>query len=132
PVDWAYSPLGDIKPLPTDGRPVTSWGDMDEAFYDIAQGIRKVVLQLATRSQQETKEQYILEGKTHYDAARYEDALAAYKRTLMLDPGDESVSSITGRILLQLGRYEEALILYEDQLRMSPSDSASPHLFKGI
>jgi len=132
PVDWSYSPFRDIVPLPTNGRPVTSWENVDEAFYDIVQGLRKVVLQLATRSQQETKEQYILEGKTHYDAARYEDALAAYKRALMLDPGDESVSSITSRVLLQLGRYEEALTLYEDQLRMSPSDSASPYLFKGI
>lgn len=132
PVDWTYSPFKDIKALPMDSRPITSWEDPDEAFYDVAQGIRKVVLQLTTRKKRETKEQYILEGKMHYDTGHYEDALEAYKRALLLDPGDETVTSISGRILLQLERYEEALALYEDQLRKSPIDSTSSYLFKGI
>lgn len=129
-VDWGASPIGIFQPLPTDGRPVTAWENLDEAFYDIAQGIREVVLLLAARLQQETKEQFILEGKTYYDARSYDDALAAYRHALNLDPKDELVSSAIGRILLQLGRYEEALDMYEEFLRISTS--ASAYLFKGI
>lgn len=132
PVDWTASPIGRMQPLPTEGRPVTSWDNLDEAFFDIAQGIRQVVLPLISRLHQETKEQFILEGKAYYDANDYEAALAAYERALNLDPKDESVSSIIGRILLKLGRYEEALTVYDELLRMSTFTSASVYLFKGI
>lgn len=46
PVDWKKAPFGKLKALPTDGKPVTKWTDNDSAFYDIAQGIRKVVEEL--------------------------------------------------------------------------------------
>ena len=43
PVDWKKSPLGKLQALPKDGKPVTSWLDQDEAFFNVAEGIRKVV-----------------------------------------------------------------------------------------
>lgn len=47
PVDWKQDPtLSSLKALPTDGKPVTTWPSpqyYDEAFEDIAKGIRKVV-----------------------------------------------------------------------------------------
>jgi len=42
-VDWKESPFGKLQALPTNGKPVTGWTDKDTAYYDIAQGIRKVV-----------------------------------------------------------------------------------------
>lgn len=41
-VDWHSAPFGKLQALPKDGRPVTSWPNQDEAFSDIARGIRKV------------------------------------------------------------------------------------------
>jgi hypothetical protein len=41
--DWKDAPFGKIKALPRDGKPVTSWTNADEAFTDIAIGVRKVV-----------------------------------------------------------------------------------------
>jgi hypothetical protein len=35
--------LGDIKALPKDGKPVKDWSNPENAFADIARGIRKVV-----------------------------------------------------------------------------------------
>ena len=45
PVDWHTSPFGKLKALPRDGQPVTAkaWNDRDEAFLDIAEGLRKLV-----------------------------------------------------------------------------------------
>jgi TIR domain len=39
-VDWHSAPFGKLQALPKDGRPVTSWPNRDEAFLDIARGIR--------------------------------------------------------------------------------------------
>ena len=41
PVDWQTSPFSKLQALPTSGKPVTQWSDWDEAFLNIAQGVRK-------------------------------------------------------------------------------------------
>jgi hypothetical protein len=38
-----------LQALPTDGRPVTSWSNRDEAFLDVARGIRLVAQELVFR-----------------------------------------------------------------------------------
>jgi hypothetical protein len=44
PVDnWKSAPFGKLQALPTDSVPVTSWKDREEAFADIARGIRTIV-----------------------------------------------------------------------------------------
>lgn len=45
PIDWEGAPFRHLLALPTDARPVTgrSWYNVDEAFADVAQGIRKIV-----------------------------------------------------------------------------------------
>lgn len=40
PVDWQNAPFGKLQALPRNGKPITSWNDPDEAFLDVAQGIR--------------------------------------------------------------------------------------------
>jgi hypothetical protein len=46
-VDWHSAPFGRLNALPRDGRPVTSWANQDEAFFDIVRGIRSVAEELA-------------------------------------------------------------------------------------
>ncbi len=48
PTYWNGKPLGTFQALPKDGRPVTSssWDDQDAAFYNVTEGISKVVKQL--------------------------------------------------------------------------------------
>ncbi len=40
PVDWSDTPFSKFQALPKDGKPVTSWANRDEAWLDIAKGIR--------------------------------------------------------------------------------------------
>jgi internalin A len=49
--DWADSPFGTLQGLPKDVKPVTSWPNQDEAWTDIAKGIKKVVMEFRTREQ---------------------------------------------------------------------------------
>ena len=43
PCSWRYSPLKDLQVLPKDGKPVIEWPNRASAFYDIEEGIRRVI-----------------------------------------------------------------------------------------
>ncbi|AOS83510.1 hypothetical protein BIU88_04750 [Chlorobaculum limnaeum] len=42
PVDWKGAPFSNLKALPKDAKPVSSWGDIDDAYMDISMEIRRV------------------------------------------------------------------------------------------
>ncbi len=44
--DWASAPFAKLQALPKDAKPVKKWGDPDDAFVDIAKGIRKAAGEL--------------------------------------------------------------------------------------
>jgi anti-sigma regulatory factor (Ser/Thr protein kinase) len=43
PADWQSAGLAGLQALPTGGKAVTSWSDPDEAYVDIARGLRRAV-----------------------------------------------------------------------------------------
>jgi hypothetical protein len=45
PVDWELAPFAHLQVLPRNGIPVTKWGNRDEAFADIAKGVRLAIEQ---------------------------------------------------------------------------------------
>ncbi|MEI1374457.1 toll/interleukin-1 receptor domain-containing protein [Nostoc sp. UHCC 0926] len=47
PTDWNSAPFGKLQALPKNAKPVTTWQDQDEAFLNVAQGIRRVVEDIA-------------------------------------------------------------------------------------
>jgi TIR domain len=50
PVDWGGAPFASLKALPKDGKAVTSWSNRDEAFRDVAVGIRAAIEDLIAAS----------------------------------------------------------------------------------
>jgi hypothetical protein len=42
--DWHSAPFGKLQALPKDGKPVVKWEDRDEAWNDVARGIRKAAV----------------------------------------------------------------------------------------
>ncbi|MFN7994073.1 MAG: toll/interleukin-1 receptor domain-containing protein [Bryobacteraceae bacterium] len=44
PVDWSGAPFAKLQCLPSRAVPVTSWANRDEAFRDVAEGIRRAIL----------------------------------------------------------------------------------------
>ena len=50
--DWKGAPFGKLQTLPRDAKPVNSWTDRDEAFDDVARGIRRAAEELARTSSQ--------------------------------------------------------------------------------
>lgn len=52
PVYWQGAPFGKLQALPTDAKPVTGpdWHSLDEALFDVAEGIRKAVAQIVVKT----------------------------------------------------------------------------------
>jgi hypothetical protein len=48
PVDWKKAPFANFQCLPYNAEPVTLWSNRDEAFLDIAKGIRTVIERLSS------------------------------------------------------------------------------------
>jgi internalin A len=44
--DWNDAPFGSLQGLPKDMKPITSWANRDEAFAEVAHGIRKVAKEI--------------------------------------------------------------------------------------
>jgi hypothetical protein len=49
PCDWAAAPFAKLQGLPRNATPVTKWGDRDDAWVDVAAGIRRTVETLQQR-----------------------------------------------------------------------------------
>jgi len=45
-VDWEDALFGKLQALPKNAKPVTTWPNREEAFLDIAKGIREIVKEL--------------------------------------------------------------------------------------
>ncbi len=46
PVDWDGLPFSKLQALPQDTKPITTWTDRDEAFLNVAKGIRSTVAEI--------------------------------------------------------------------------------------
>src|SRR6266702_1857140 len=116
PVDWHEAPFSKLQVLPVGARPITSWTNRDEAFEDVARGIRKAVQEILSK----TKEQWLEEGRSHHKANRYDRALAAYEQALEIDPTFARAHRNRGDAFYDLKRYNEALAAYEQAIQLDP------------
>ena len=70
PVDWKGAPFAHLQALPTNAKPVTTWSNRDEAFADVAAGIRRAIEALARLSASDTHHQK--PAKESQDAGKYQ------------------------------------------------------------
>lgn len=49
PVDWENAPFSKLQVLPAQGKPITSWSNRDEAFQDVAEGIKTSIKEYLSR-----------------------------------------------------------------------------------
>ena len=43
PTKWHDAPFAKLQALPPNGKPITTWNNQDEAFFDITRGIRRAI-----------------------------------------------------------------------------------------
>jgi hypothetical protein len=56
PCDWHSAPFGHLLALPSDGKPITKWTNLDEAFFEVAKGIRAALSKMGTKTARQHKE----------------------------------------------------------------------------
>lgn len=44
--DWHHAPFGKLNAVPRDGKPITQWADIDEAFLQVAKAVREAAARL--------------------------------------------------------------------------------------
>lgn len=54
PCDWKSAPFGKLQALPKDALPVKKWADRDEAFLNIAEGIRRAAEHFTAKRAEQT------------------------------------------------------------------------------
>jgi len=126
-VDWTRAPFSKLQALPTNGKPVTSYADRDEAFLDVAQGIRKVAETLRAQRKQKWEEkqnalnQYkqkveeILSSSRGRISVIARDTLQELCAALRLTP--EEAQDIETHAFKPYHEYEDKLKRYEQTLR---------------
>ena len=77
PCDWKTSPLGSLKALPRDGKPVATWPNSNEAFMDIIAELRRVLakLELGAPHKSETLDTGIASTEGQYRIKRTFDQI---------------------------------------------------------
>ena len=68
PTDWKITPLGRLQALPKDGKPITTWPNRENAYLDVATGIRTVVETFFATPQQSQKQVKPLNNVQRADA----------------------------------------------------------------
>jgi len=63
PVDWTDAPFAGLQALPNDGKAITLWPNRDQAFAEVAKGIRQVITEHMNNLMEESIEEQ-LSGKT--------------------------------------------------------------------
>jgi hypothetical protein len=126
-VDWTSAPFSKLQALPTNGKAITSYGDRDEAFLDVAQGIRKVADTLRAQRKQKWGEKHnalnqykqkveeILSSSRGHISFIARETLQELCEALRLTP--EEVQDIETHAFKPYHEYEDKLKRYEQTLR---------------
>jgi len=56
PCDWTSSPLGGLKALPKDAKPLVKWATLDDAFLDVVQSLRRLITEQTKGKPQATSD----------------------------------------------------------------------------
>jgi formylglycine-generating enzyme required for sulfatase activity len=56
PCDWSWLPFGKFQAFPKNAKAITTWTNQNEAFLDVATGIRKVAQELFEKRQQQAEQ----------------------------------------------------------------------------
>lgn len=52
--DWHSAPFGKLKAVPLDGKPITQWADIDDAFLQVAKAVREAAGRVGSKSSHPT------------------------------------------------------------------------------
>ena len=69
--DWHHAPFGKLNATPRDGKPITQWPDIDEAFLQVTRAVREAAVRLtgtAKPGPQPAKKETVLDVQAQTEA----------------------------------------------------------------
>ncbi len=117
PVHWQQNSPDKLQSLPTDGRSVMDWDFEDKAFFDIVEGIRKVLPELQEKAAIASREENSSKGRVLLENPA---AGNAEKKSQLVRGADDFLASLANlatpaKIFLQRG-CEWAVSLEQERL----------------
>jgi tetratricopeptide (TPR) repeat protein len=112
PADWHGAPFGKLQALPKDGKPITMWANADEAFENVAQGIRRLIEALQDSSERDIDTRVadlVRDGTDWLAHDEFERAAALFDRAIRLKPGVPKAYFMRGYCRYRLTSYADAL-----------------------
>ena len=82
PCDWGATPLAELQAIPKNGKPATTWSDLDEAFADAVLSLRKLVEQIEQARQEEKEKAAHLKQEAEVSEKKKREAEAARQKDL--------------------------------------------------
>jgi hypothetical protein len=93
PTLW-QGELGTLQALPIDAKPIKSWPDPDDAFFNVAEGIQKIIGQITAQTNQQTIEFSIQPGTVE----TFDADVIALKYAQAFYGADEFVASLLSEV----------------------------------
>ncbi len=113
PVDWSGAPFSKLQALPKDAKPVTSWPNRDEAWADVAKGVRKAIGELLVGAQEKTTEgQAKADRRAGAESERVERKQAS---------GEETKRQVPEKASAEPGNDKHPREAYDEQIHASPT-----------
>lgn len=96
---WDQTPMASLLALPTDAKPVSRWRSRDEAFFDVAQGIARIV---RCRAPGKVEWKLILEGSASALPEGFSKSLESTLQDLAADASLRILNMAEGSLILGL------------------------------
>ena len=157
PIEWEYMPFSKLQALPTNKKPVVSWSGRagrDNAFQDIAKGIRAVVKELQSsiaeppflfefnfrlvqsgvepHAQKHTESAakkaiyyWLHESHKFYGLQQYTEAIHALDQIIQIDPKAIPIYISKYNMLFRLKQYEEVLKVCKQVISLDPNHTST-------
>ncbi len=71
PCDWTSTPFAGLQALPMTGRPIKDWGDQDEAFLNVVEGLKKSIHTIRRRRSGEAEHEHTHTQPVAHESADY-------------------------------------------------------------
>jgi hypothetical protein len=114
PCDWSDAPFAKLEALPRDGKPVTKWENRDEAWTDVAKGLKASIEEFINHSPAS-----IDVGATTSELSAAIDHMELFSITSKLTP-DSVVALITCVAMEDPSQVREAIAQLRDDFLHDP------------
>ena len=130
PTDWEGAPFDQLRMLPSEEKPISTWSDRDAAFIDVVKSIRKVILDLqastnAHSTPKQASEQTSESSKVQTESTNANillvTATAVEVRAVLKQVTASTIKHVGNQTYHDLGSVENARV-FMVQSEMGPND----------